>query len=534
MKNIAVFASGNGTNYDAIVNATKNNILPNINKIYLICNNKSAPVISKAIVHDLPYKVFIMSKYSDETKYETEKKYYQYIFDYIKLLNIELIVLAGWMSIIPQSFLNSLCDIDCRIINIHPALPGAFPGANAIKRTYQAYRKGLVTHGGIMIHHVIDEVDAGSVIATKMIPIYNSDMFETFKNRLQQSEKILLIYAIDNLLNNTSISTIQYRTKDIENLNTKLMSSGKVSENYVVTYNQIEIPFMITYRTDRLTAFNKHLTNIKGKGHIVSMQNLWWLDKTKHIMPNHKIVGTDNTMLCKKCTPIKLKFTVRGYLTEPLYNIYIRGQRTFDGYELKDGLSMNQKLDSLVLNITTKDNDDKIINVKDALQRMLITQKEYDYIKNKAFELYEFGHHVSYINGFILADAIYQFGYDVFGNILLIDDIHTSDCSRFLSLETKESYDQDIIRNWLNQNKYSKTLEKDLENSKINELLIHRYCQLYNKITSHERDDELTPNDLKESYKPNVFMAREPCYNEHESFKSKLRIVSYLNEYYPF
>jgi phosphoribosylaminoimidazole-succinocarboxamide synthase len=531
MKNIAVFVSDNGTNYDAIVNATKNDILPNINKIYMVCNNKSAPVIKKAIKHDLPYKIFIMSENNDKSKYELDE-YYQHIFNYLKLLDIELVVLTDWMSIIPSSFINLLYQINCRIINIHPALPGAFPGTNAIEKTYDAYRKGFVTHGGIMIHHVITENNDESVIATKKIPIYNSDIFETFKERLQKSEKLLLIYVIDDLLNNSFKSTSSYYNKDINNFNTKLMSSGKVSENYVVTYNQIEIPFMITYRTDRLSAFNKKVTNIKGKGQILTLQNLWWLKKTKHIIPNHLIVGTDNTMLCKKCTPIKLEFIVRGYLTGSLYNNYLKSQREFDDYKLRDGLSQNQKLNSPVLDMTTKDNNDKPITLKKALSLMLITQKEYEYIKNKAIELYEYGNHVSNSNGFILTDTKYEFGYDVFGNILLIDEIHTSDSSRFLNIETKENYDKDIIRNWLNENRYTKNLEKEINESKINELLVQRYCQLYNKITNNNK--EITPTDLIESYEPNMFLARIPCYNEHESFKDKLHIVSYLNEYYPF
>jgi folate-dependent phosphoribosylglycinamide formyltransferase PurN len=104
-----------------------------------------------------------------------------------------LIVLAGWMHVFSPAFLAQFPD---RVINLHPALPGAFPGNEAISRTFESYRRGEVAHGGCMVHYVVPEVDAGPVVAQTVVPIQPDDTLESFEARLHDAEHRLIVKAI--------------------------------------------------------------------------------------------------------------------------------------------------------------------------------------------------------------------------------------------------------------------------------------------------------------------------------------------------
>ena len=108
------------------------------------------------------------------------------------------VVLAGWMHILSDAFLQ---HFPYAVVNLHPALPGQFPGANAIEEAYLAYQRGEIKHTGLMVHLVPDEkVDSGPVIATEDVPIYPSDTLEMLTNRLHQTEHRVLVQALNRLI----------------------------------------------------------------------------------------------------------------------------------------------------------------------------------------------------------------------------------------------------------------------------------------------------------------------------------------------
>ena len=108
------------------------------------------------------------------------------------------VVLAGWMHILSTEFLD---EFSYRVLNLHPALPGKFPGAHAIDDAFAAFQRGEVKETGVMVHLVPDEqVDAGPVIASRSVPIYKQDTLDTLTNRIHGVEHQLLVFAIQRLI----------------------------------------------------------------------------------------------------------------------------------------------------------------------------------------------------------------------------------------------------------------------------------------------------------------------------------------------
>jgi formyltetrahydrofolate-dependent phosphoribosylglycinamide formyltransferase len=105
----------------------------------------------------------------------------------------DLIILAGWLHILSAEFLNRFPR---KVINLHPALPGMFPGTNAIQRAYEAFQQGDITHSGCMVHYADAEVDAGQPIVQEVVPLRPDDTLETFEARMHETEHRLIVEAI--------------------------------------------------------------------------------------------------------------------------------------------------------------------------------------------------------------------------------------------------------------------------------------------------------------------------------------------------
>ena len=116
----------------------------------------------------------------------------------LRAFDVTWVVLAGWMHVFSQAFLQRFPS---RVVNLHPALPGTFPGAHAIERAYEAYRGGQIDHTGVMVHLVPDaEVDAGPVVVQEVVPIYSKDSMEDLETRIHAVEHRLLVQALHDLL----------------------------------------------------------------------------------------------------------------------------------------------------------------------------------------------------------------------------------------------------------------------------------------------------------------------------------------------
>ncbi|MBX0359426.1 phosphoribosylglycinamide formyltransferase [Halobacillus sp. Nhm2S1] len=185
MINIAVFASGTGSNFDAIVNKVESGELE-ANIALLVCDRIGAPVIEKAQQHEIDTVVYRPKSFTDKAAYE------QAVLDDCRQRGIEFIVLAGYMRLIGPTLLK---PYERRIINIHPSLLPAFPGKDAIGQALE--KKVKVT--GVTVHYVDDGMDTGPIIAQEPIHIEENDTEDEVKNKIQAVEHRLYPQVIQSL-----------------------------------------------------------------------------------------------------------------------------------------------------------------------------------------------------------------------------------------------------------------------------------------------------------------------------------------------
>lgn len=186
MKNICIFASGNGTNFEAIVDAVNNGIIENAKVVMLIVDRKNAYAILRAKRLNIEYR------YVNATKFNSREDYEREIVNIISPLNIDLICLAGYMKIITNVLLDAYKG---KIINIHPALLPSFKGAHGIN---DAFNFGCKVFG-VTIHHVSSELDGGKIIAQKAIEYYGNDVLE-LEGKIHDIEHVLYPDVVNKLL----------------------------------------------------------------------------------------------------------------------------------------------------------------------------------------------------------------------------------------------------------------------------------------------------------------------------------------------
>lgn len=196
---LAVLISGNGSNLQALIDAAAaGTLLAQI--AVVVSNRKNAYGLERARRAQVPVRYHPLKPYRDAGRSRAE-----YDADLAALLREyapDWIVLAGWMHILSDSFLRCFPD---RVVNLHPALPGQFPGAHAIDDALTAFARGEIGQTGVMVHLVPDErVDEGPPLATETVPICRGDTRETLANRIQAVEHRLLVDTLHKLITDNS------------------------------------------------------------------------------------------------------------------------------------------------------------------------------------------------------------------------------------------------------------------------------------------------------------------------------------------
>lgn len=195
MTRIAVFASGFGSNLQAILDAVEDGALPGVEVALVVVDRREAGAIGRAIRHGVPVVYFPLAPYRHAGR--TVEAYDADLAALVGAFGIDWVVLAGWMHVLSSGFLRCFPS---RVVNLHPALPGTFPGTHAIARAYEAYQRGEIAHTGVMVHLVPDEaVDAGPVVAKEIVPIEPADTLETLEARIHAVEHRLLVAALRTL-----------------------------------------------------------------------------------------------------------------------------------------------------------------------------------------------------------------------------------------------------------------------------------------------------------------------------------------------
>lgn len=188
---LVVLVSGSGTNLQAILDACKTGAIPA--RVAAVISNKAEAYALERARHAGVEAVYL-PKLNDEERTVYDER----LAEVVSAYRPAWVVLAGWMRILSNAFIHHFPN---RIINLHPALPGCFPGTHAIDRAYEAYRRGEVNHTGVMVHLVPDEgVDSGPVLAQSVVPIYAEDTLEELEERIHRVEHQILTETLSRML----------------------------------------------------------------------------------------------------------------------------------------------------------------------------------------------------------------------------------------------------------------------------------------------------------------------------------------------
>ena len=281
------------------------------------------------------------------------------------------------------------------------------------------------------------------------------------------------------MLSNTTLKNQLNHTLDKTDFKIGKKYEGKVRDNYSFDGKRLIIT------TDRISAFDRVLCSIPFKGQVLNQTSAFWFDKTKKIVDNHVISVPDpNAMLVKECSLIPVEMVVRGYITgvtttSAWYN-YEKGVRNFCGNILPEGLRKNQKFRKPIITPSTKAEHgahDESISGEEIIKRKLVDDKIYMQMEKAALKLFEYGARLVAKNNLILVDTKYEFGL-LNGKLVLIDEIHTPDSSRF----------------WIN-NTYDELFAKGQEPQKLDKEYVRQY--LANKGFIGEGTIPEIPDEVK-------------------------------------
>lgn len=237
---------------------------------------------------------------------------------------------------------------------------------------------------------------------------------------------------------------------------------GKVRDNYDLPDGR-----RIIISSDRLSAFDRILTCIPYKGEVLTQTARYWFEATSDICPNHVLEYPDpNVVVGTRLDILPVEVIVRGYLAgttgTSILTLYKAGQRDMYGFSFADGMQDNQKLDQPIITPTSKAFDaghDEPLTAAEIVSTNLLTAKQWETVSSYALALFARGQKMAAEKGLILADTKYEFGTDKEGNILLADEIHTPDSSRYWMADSYEqcvaegkrpqSFDKDFVRSWV-------------------------------------------------------------------------------------
>ena len=223
----------------------------------------------------------------------------------------------------------------------------------------------------------------------------------------------------------------------------------------------------IVIAADRISAFDRILAALPYKGQILTQIARFWFDRTADILPNHVLSYPDpNVVIGQRLTILPVEVVVRGYLagstSTSVLTQYKQGQRAMYGHVLPDGMRDNQILARPIITPTSKafDGDhDAPLTASDILSQGLLTADQWDEVSTAALALFARGQQMAAERGLILVDTKYEFGTDQNGKVLIADEIHTPDSSRYWIASGYEaafergtrppSFDKDVIRSWV-------------------------------------------------------------------------------------
>ncbi|MCF4102757.1 phosphoribosylaminoimidazolesuccinocarboxamide synthase [Gillisia sp. M10.2A] len=295
----------------------------------------------------------------------------------------------------------------------------------------------------------------------------------------------------------------------------KSVYKGKVREVY-----QLENDMLVMVATDRLSAFDVVMPKgIPFKGQILNQIATKMMKDTQDLVPNWLTATPDpNVAVGLNCDPFKVEMVIRGYLSGHAAREYKAGKRILCGVEMPDGMKENDKFPTPIITPATKaemGDHDEDISKEDILKRGIVSKEDYEILEDYTRKLFQRGTEIAASRGLILVDTKYEFGKTKDGKIVLIDEIHTPDSSRYFYAdgykerqergEVQKQLSKEFVRQWLIENDF-----QGLEGQTVPEMsdayiqtVSERYIELYEKITGSDFI-KADVNDIQNRIEKNV------------------------------
>ncbi len=284
---------------------------------------------------------------------------------------------------------------------------------------------------------------------------------------------------------------------------------GKVRDNY-----SLGDGLRVLVTTDRVSAFDRVLGTIPLKGQVLNQLAVYWFERTRDVAPNHLVSSPDpNVMIAWECEPLPVEIVVRAYLTgvtsTSIWTAYARGDRTFCGHSLPDGLRKNDPLPRPIVTPSTKapkGGHDVSVAADELVRDGVVSRDDMEAVSAMALRLFEAGARHCAARGLVLADTKYEFGRlppDYGGGIVVMDEIHTPDSSRYWFAgsyaerhargEEPESFDKEYLRRWLAGRGFTGDGELPALPDEVRLEAARRYIDAYERVTGEAFTPDLRP-----------------------------------------
>ncbi|WP_041295590.1 MULTISPECIES: phosphoribosylaminoimidazolesuccinocarboxamide synthase [unclassified Dokdonia] len=275
----------------------------------------------------------------------------------------------------------------------------------------------------------------------------------------------------------------------------KSIYKGKVREVYT-----LEDDLLLMVATDRLSAFDVVMPKgIPFKGQILNQIATKMMKDTEDLVPNWLVATPDpNVAIGKRCEPFKVEMVIRGYMSGHAAREYKAGRRVLCGVEMPEGMKENDAFPAPIITPATKaemGDHDEDISREDIIKKAIVSEEDYLVLEDYTCKLFQRGSEIAASRGLILVDTKYEFGKTADGEIVLIDEIHTPDSSRYFYAEgyeerqaageAQKQLSKEFVRQWLISNDF-----QGLEGQRVPEMtdeyietVSERYIELYENIT---------------------------------------------------
>ena len=293
-------------------------------------------------------------------------------------------------------------------------------------------------------------------------------------------------------------------------------ASGKVRESFALPDKR-----RLLVTTDRLSAFDHILTAVPFKGQVLNQLSAFWFEQTRDIIPNHILdVPDPNVMLAVECELFPIEVIVRGYISgvtkTALWYRYSLGERTVYGYDFPDGLQKNDTLPTPIITPTTKGEHDERITCAEVVERGLLDAETWEQVQAAALAIFARGQAIARQGGLILVDTKYEFGRAPDGRVMLIDEVHTPDSSRFWVAGTYEArlaageepdnFDKEFLRLWYAERGYRGDGEPPAPTEELIAQVSQRYIACYEKLRGKPFEPGVYPAEERVIETLNAFL----------------------------